>query len=202
MSKSKEMTREQYNISQRNRYYAVKYFESTGELPKHREKYEYAIHHKDESLRHNDVERYIQWNIEDLEVVKFDDHTKEHHTGKYVSEETKQKLSDWQKGTSKPYLRGKKRSEETKKKISESLTGKKRPPRSEEFKEKMRNRDTSYMQTEEYKRKVSESLKGQLYFTNGEINIRKYAHEEIPEGFYRGRTKKKGVYHHDRTSIK
>ncbi len=52
-------TREQYLESRRNRRLAEKHFEETGELPKDRKPYTYCMHHKDESMRHTNVERYI-----------------------------------------------------------------------------------------------------------------------------------------------
>ena len=40
-----------------------------------------VLHHIDPSLRHNDRERYEQWNIEDLVVMERSEHIKFHQTG-------------------------------------------------------------------------------------------------------------------------
>lgn len=73
------------------------------------------------------------------------------------------------------WSKGSKLSEETKRKISESGKGKKRPPRSDEYREKQRlaklgkkhNHKTSngggWKLSEETKKKLSESLKGKIY---------------------------------------
>lgn len=42
-------TREQGIAFRKNHKAAIAYFESTGELPKDRKKYEYILHHKDSS---------------------------------------------------------------------------------------------------------------------------------------------------------
>ena len=66
------MTREQYNISQKNRRKAAKYFN----LQKG-----YCMHHKDTSLKHENIKRYIQWNPEDLVVLTKEEHCALHHKG-------------------------------------------------------------------------------------------------------------------------
>lgn len=121
------MTKEQYNESQRNHRKAIKYFEWIGLLPKDRKPHEYHLHHIDESLRHNDVDRYIQWNGYDLEVIKGGEHLSHHHKGKIVTEETRLKQSESHKGYVMP--------EEQKRKISESEKGREV---TDEFREKMR----------------------------------------------------------------
>lgn len=37
------------------------------------------MHHKDTSLRENDIERYIQWNYEDIEIMTQSEHTRLHN---------------------------------------------------------------------------------------------------------------------------
>ena len=59
MSVPKDCTHEQYLECRRNRVKAGKYFEEIGLLPKDRKPYEYCLHHKDESLRYTNIERYI-----------------------------------------------------------------------------------------------------------------------------------------------
>lgn len=72
------MTEEQKSISGINRKKAIKYFEEKYEWFKNRTEKQYAMHHKDKTLRHTDIERYIQWNIEDLVILTFSEHSKIH----------------------------------------------------------------------------------------------------------------------------
>lgn len=85
---------------------------------------------------------YYNRPAEELIFLTVKEHQNLHHIGKKYSEETKNKMSEVQKG-SIPWNKGKKFSEETKKKMSESLKGKK-----------------PYKMTEETKKKMSESRKG------------------------------------------
>lgn len=110
-----ELTKEQESINNANHKKAVEYFESIYPWFKNREPYEYDLHHKDETLRHKDINRYIEWRIEDLVIEEHAKHTSHHHKDKVTSEETKKKMSEAAKGR---HI-----SEETKKKISESLKG-------------------------------------------------------------------------------
>ena len=105
--KNLTITKEQCKISEKNRAKAKKYFN----LPKG-----WVLHHKDETLRHNNIERYIEWRPEDLIPMSKADHTRLHVMSHVMSDEAKQKLSEARKG--------KKFSEEHKKKISESEKGK------------------------------------------------------------------------------
>lgn len=66
------------------------------------------------------------------------------------SEETKKKMSEWQKGIKRKPL-----SEETKRKISEALKGKKK---SEETRKRMS--EAQYNKSEEHKRRISEAKMG------------------------------------------
>ena len=77
----------------------------------------YDLHHKDENLRRNDVERYILWLDEDLEVLSHSEHAKL-HSGKKHSEETKKKISE--------SLKGRKLSAEHKEKIRQLMIGNQR----------------------------------------------------------------------------
>lgn len=116
-------TKEQKRISAANYRKASEYFNlQKGEV----------LHHIDPSWKHNDIERYIQWNIEDLVKMTISEHISLHHKGKVVSEETKRKVSEkmkgkpaWNKGKqtgirTKGY-EGKKHTEEWKKQHSQKL---------------------------------------------------------------------------------
>ena len=105
--KNLTITKEQCKISEKNNAKAKKYFN----LPKG-----WVLHHEDETLRHNNIERYIEWRPEDLIPMSRADHSRLHVKSHVKSDETKQKISEAHKG--------KKFSEEHKKKISESEKGK------------------------------------------------------------------------------
>lgn len=117
------MTKEQEKISRRNHYRAVQYFN----LPKG-----WVLHHKDESLRHNNLDRYIEWNPDDLIPMPKEEHARLHLNGlknlekgrgRPLSEETKRKISESARGANNPNY-GKTESEETRRKIAESKLGK------------------------------------------------------------------------------
>lgn len=83
----------------------------------------WVLHHKDESLKYKDPERYHQWRIEDLVPMSKSDHRKIHskgdknvNYGKHLSKETKEKLREANLG--------KCLSEETKEKIGAAWRGK------------------------------------------------------------------------------
>ena len=82
--------------------------------------------------------------------------------GKIISEETKQKMSEWQIGRKLP--------DETKRKLSEAGKGKKH---SEETKQKISesckgvSRNLGKRQSEEHKRKLSEIKKNRIWINNG-----------------------------------
>lgn len=54
----------------------------------------YVLHHVDETLRFNDVERYIEWRPEDVVVMSMSDHNRLHGTGKVVTDSFRQKMSN------------------------------------------------------------------------------------------------------------
>ena len=109
--------------------------------------------------------------------------------GKHHTEETKRKMSSAKQG--------KKLSEEAKRKMSESLKGK---HHTEEAKRKMSEahkgryigRTPTWLVgkqlSEEHKQKDREAILGLKYWNNGIKNVRA---KECPEGFVRGRLKKK-----------
>lgn len=120
-------------------------------------------------------------------------------TGHFVSEETKKKISNSNKGVSRN--KGIVRSEETKRKISESKTGKTLNLSEEELKRRSnfwkennpsKNRDLSGKNNphfgvkvpEEQKKRQSEKMKGRHWYNNGEITISAF---ECPDGFVKGR---------------
>ena len=119
---TEEMTKEQRSIYNHCYRLAKKHFIAIGDIPSDAPKYSYVIHHKDDTLKYRDFQRYIEWHIEDLEVISFGEHSRLHNTGSTshknykLSEETCQKMSKAQMGHSV--------SEETRKKISESRKGK------------------------------------------------------------------------------
>ena len=149
-----ELTPEQITIYNTCHKKAVKYFESIGLLPLDRKPYEYSLHHIDESLRHNDIDRYIQWLPEDLKVIKSGEHTSKHMIGNTNasgkrSEEFSKNLSERNLGNK--YASGE-RSPESKANMSKAQKarfenggiawnkGKKLSPYSDEYKANMSER--------------------------------------------------------------
>ena len=84
------MTKEQEIISRHNNYIARK---ALGILHTG-----LHLHHKDDTLRHNDIERYIEWRLEDLVVLRNAEHTRITFTGTTKSEEHKAKIGASNKG--------------------------------------------------------------------------------------------------------
>lgn len=115
------MTREQFNISRKNRKKAREYFGLTkGDG--------YDLHHVDPSWRETDIERYIQWNPEDLIVLTHAEHTILHNKKRIFSDETRKKIGEAEKGNK--YFLGKHHTEETKLKMSmnhKDVSGKNNP---------------------------------------------------------------------------
>ena len=95
-------------------------------------------------------------------LTKFE-HKSLHNKRKYVSSETRKKISIANKG--------KHLSEEAKRKLSEARRGLKRKP----F-------------TEEHKLKIATAIKGRHWFNNGIITVQA---KSCPDGFVRGRIKRK-----------
>ena len=89
-----------------------------------------VLHHVDDTLMHNDIDRYLEWRPEDLVAIPNSEHSRIHNLGKTVSEETRSKISHNHVG-----FLGKHHTEESKIKISAAHKGK---PKSEETKRKMR----------------------------------------------------------------
>ena len=100
------MTYQQAYISRLNQQKAREYFGILDDK-------NLVLHHIDPSWRHDDIERYIQWNIEDLVVMTRAEHTKLHRKLNPID------LS----GENNPMF-GKKHSEESKEKNRQSHLGK------------------------------------------------------------------------------
>lgn len=93
------MTRKQYNKSMVNRNAAWKKISGTKNGIKG-----YVLHHKDMNLKHDNINRYIQWNLEDLEIMSKADHIRLHRTGTHHTTETKQKMREAKLGVPKSDL--------------------------------------------------------------------------------------------------
>ena len=114
-----------------------------------------------------------------------------HNKGKYISEETRKKLSEKLKGENNPRY-GKHLSEETKKKISEAA--KRRPPMSDETRKKQSEShkgkqpwNKGLTTSEETRKKQSESHKGKLPWNKGKTmsNETKQKNREAHQGKHR-----------------
>ena len=82
----------------------------------------YVLHHKDVELKKKDIDRYNQWNVEDLVMIERTEHNRIHNLGVKRSEETCRKIGDAHRGQV-PWNIGKQHSEETKRKIREKAIG-------------------------------------------------------------------------------
>ena len=135
------MTNEQANISRRNKTKLRKELGILGDN-------NLVLHHKDPSWLYEDIERYIQWNPEDVEVMSRSEHNRLHGIRRQFSEETRKKLSE--------SLKGKPKSEEARRKMSESAKGK---VLSEETKRKISEAGKGRVFSDEARRKISEAAK-------------------------------------------
>lgn len=115
----------------------------------------------------------------------------EANKGKHHSEETRRKMSETRKGK-EGYWKGKSRSEEWKRKMSEALKGNQNGKGyhpSEETRKKLSEAHKGKKfgpPSEEWRRKHSEALKGKKWFNNGVKSIMSF---ECPEGYVAGRIK-------------
>ena len=210
----KELTKEQQNISWKNRSLAREHFFGSKEGRKG-----WCLHHKDETLRERDIDRYIQWRIEDLVPMTNVEHTALHkkgnqyrlgaclsdktkrkisvaNSGRRRSSEFKERLSEAMKGENNPMF-GRTHSDETKRKIGDANKGNHSffgKTHSDEAKQKMSDAHKG-METWnkgipcslETKLRIGESKKGRLWWNNG---VKCVMARECPEGFVAGRLKK------------
>lgn len=149
-----------------------------------------VLHHKDINLRHNNPERYIQWNIEDLEIMNRSEHSKLHSNLLKEDEEWRKSCANhnhtsWNKGLTKE-------NNESLRRISEKMKGRKPSQKSMEKFLDMVHKPKS----EETKKKISEAHKGKVgcalgkhWYHNNEIET--YA-LECPDGFIKGRLPGRG----------
>ena len=123
------MSNEDYLISQNNHKLAWERLKSIGAIPNDGKRY--VLHHWDDTLRHNNVKRYIQWNLYDLDVMELSEHSKLHGINKVPwNKGLKGVQVAWNKGLTGCYVRN----EETRKKMSLVRKGK---PKSEEWRRKI-----------------------------------------------------------------
>ena len=105
------------------------------------------------------------------------EHNRLHHLGKHYSEETRNKISEANKGEKNPRFgkpstfKGKHHSAETRKKMSESRNGKNNPFFGKHHSEKTR-------------RKMSKAHIGKHWYNNGVVSV---LARECPDGFVKGR---------------
>ena len=126
------MTKDDYLTSINSHKIAWQKLKDCGAIPDNGKRY--VLHHWNDTLRHNNVKRYIQWNLYDIDVVEQGEHTRLHKKGKtpwnkglkgvqvawnkglkgvtHASDETKRKMSATRKG--------RKFTDEWKRKISEA----------------------------------------------------------------------------------
>lgn len=160
------MTKKQETISRKNKDKTRKALGIYG-------KRNLVLHHINPEWRHNDIERYIQWNIDDVVIMDRGEHAKLHSLGHTKTPEQIEKQRSSMKGRT-PWNKGKRTSEETKRKLSEAHKGQKL--------------------SEEHKRKIGEASKqrhnnlGRRYYTNGVVNKMAL---ECPDGFWLGYTRRK-----------
>lgn len=161
------MTEEQMKISAKNRDLRRKELGIKGNK-------NLVLHHKDTTLRHNNVERYIEWRLEDIEIL-----TKSQHSSLHLALRNKARIYEhrepWNKGKHfkhkdnsnyqgpKPWLRGRhyEVTDEAKAKISLAL------------KKSYEHRDGN--------------AKGKHWFNNG---VKETYAFDCPEGFNKGRLKR------------
>lgn len=195
-----DMTKEERRISTKNNKLAWEHFWPEGEG---KAKEGYHLHHVDESLRDSDVERYIEWNVEDLVMVTMEEHNSIHkkgnhyHLGKKHSVETKQKIGDANKGR----LLGIPKSEEHKRKISASRKGKTAGENNWRYGTHLSDKEKENLSLlnsgeknpffgKHHSDKTLNALKSKRWWNNGKVNV---FQEVCPEGFVNGMLKHRVV---------
>lgn len=86
-----KLTDEQIKLNNRNNRKARLWFKRNGFMPD--PNLTYDLHHIDETLRTTNIERYIEWRIEDLEVIEHSEHAKRHAHFKCISKEDRSKIT-------------------------------------------------------------------------------------------------------------
>ena len=124
-------------ISRKNKKKAREYFGITG-------KPNLVLHHKDPNWKTNNIDRYIQWNPEDLIVMTRAEHNSLHNKGK----------------KRKPFT------EEHRRRIGDASRGRKLPVVSEANRHRVISKETS--------EKLSKGTKGKHWYNNGVISIRAF----------------------------
>lgn len=159
---------------------AFHYFQAIGRIPKECGKYEWCLHHVDTELKNTDIQQYNEWRVEDLEPMLTSEHIKLHQNLRSpMPEKTRRKIANT--------LMGHGVSEDTRKKISEKCKG---LHNGREFKKGEAPWNKGRKATAEERRRNSEAQKGLVWANNGIISTR-VKESEIPEGFVRGRLKRK-----------
>lgn len=194
------LTEEQRKLNLKNKYAAEKYFGILDENGKVVKK-GYVLHHLDSSLRTENVDRYIQWNINDLILISKSEHSKLHYNDRLINA--------W---------KGRHHSDESKLKIgkSNSIALKGHIPTNKGKKCYTNGVNNIYLSddevvplgyylgqlescrvtmTEEVRNKLSISHSkphnhitnnGRKWFTNG-VDSKMLFEDEVPEGWYKGR---------------
>ena len=165
------MSKDQFKTSIRNNNIAWKRLKACGAIPSDGKIY--VLHHWDESLRHNNIDRYIQWNLYDIDVVEQGEHTRLHKKGKTPwNKGIKNHPScighpAWNKGRKchPAWNKGIKDSEETKRKRSESLK--------------------KYYSCPEHRRRLSDAHKGLKHNTHTKQKISNLLHGHTVSEFTR-----------------
>lgn len=151
------MTEEQKKISRRNHHMAWCYFKEEGLLPEDAKPYEWVLHHIDTTMKYTNIERYIQWRIEDIVPMTVGEHTKLHWQLDHDERCKKMSETHKERGTRPPSRKGVKLTEEHKRKISETHKG---FVYSEESRKRMSEAHKGIKFTEEHRANISKSMIG------------------------------------------
>lgn len=116
-----------------------------------------------------------------------------------ISKNTRDRLSKSHLGQI-PWNKGKSQSEETKQKISDSLKGRKKPPRSKSYSEKMSKIHKGKIISEEHKKRISEANKGKAAWNKG-IPCSEEKKQKLRENHRGGPKKGHGVSEETRKKI-
>ena len=157
------MTYEQEYISRHNKHWT----RAKLNVPKG-----YDLHHVDMSLRANDIERYIEWRPEDLQILSHSEHAKLHA-------QLRAKDAEWRRKNSEANKKARREHPEVVEKVRLQNLGSKR---SEESRAKMRAAAHH---------KHTKGSKGMHWYNNGTNDIFAYT---CPDGYVKGRLNGKNPY--------